>query len=148
VDLTRISTVLPNESFLVRSVLQPVAILCPRPRQLPRLGIRDQARKDEHGNAADTGIVQTVGERLSANINMDEDGLRLACDSRIAIGHGDSGYLGGAGDKLRPCVRSFSLAFDNCLEDGGMIRPDIDKTCCDTSLLIVESLAIAIKRKG
>jgi hypothetical protein len=89
-------------------------------------------------------------EALCSDVNMDDDALRLASQSSIAIGHGKSdhlersalivassstgAYLIRTGDDLGELALLLNLAFDNGFNDGRVVAPKVHKDVGDAIL--------------
>ena len=66
-------------------------------------------------------------QALSANVDVNDDALRLASDTRVAIGNGEGDHFVGACDDARKLALVLNLALGDGFHDGGMVGAKIDE---------------------
>lgn len=93
-DLTGVAAVLRDNGLLARHVLHPVDVLGAAAAVLAVEGNGGEAGKDEDGRAAGRGVVDGRGEGLRADVDVDNDALRLARETGVAVSHGHGNHLG------------------------------------------------------
>ena len=86
-DLARVPAVLGYNLLLVWHVLYPVNVFGSASAHLPLDGIRGQAGEYEHGGPSARCVVYCSSEALCSNIDVYDNSLRFAAQSRVAVGH-------------------------------------------------------------
>lgn len=126
--------ILAYNELLIVSILQPVLIPSAGTGHFSRLCDWGEPGKKKHRGASDAGVVDALSEGLCAYVHMDQDCLGPSRHSRAPISHRYCNHLGGACDDPKPGIRSFPSALDNSLYQIWMVGPEIEETCCYTSL--------------
>ncbi len=81
-------------------------------------------------------------EALSANIDMYDHALRLACQASEAISHRKGNHFIRTRDDLGEGIRLAFLAFHDGFEKRRVISTEVDKAIRDSKLLIEEEKSI------
>lgn len=142
-DFARISAVLLDNLLLVGHILDPMNVFRSAATHLAFDGKRRQAGKDENGSTSTRGIVHSGSKTLGSYVDVHNDALGLACQSSVSIGHGQCNHLAssatghaftvrvaclvGTRDDLGKLALLLVLALDNGLNDGGVVRPEVDE---------------------
>ena len=88
--------------------------------------------------------MDSSSETLSANIDMDDDTLRLACQAGEAISHRERYHLIGTRDYLGEGIGPVFLAFDDGFEKGGMVGAKVDEAVGDPKLFSESRKSVAL----
>src|SRR5690606_37693352 len=97
-NLIVIPTILSHNLSLVWNILNPMDKLRPASSHLAFLCERRQAGKDEDWDATARGIVHGSSETLSADIDMNKDGLWLSGNEGHTVCGGEGYHLEKASD--------------------------------------------------
>jgi hypothetical protein len=73
-------------------------------------------------------------EALCSDVDVHDDTLRFAGQSRVAVRHGERNHLVWTRDDLGKLAFLLILAFDNSFNDGRMVAPEVDKDVRDAIL--------------
>jgi hypothetical protein len=73
-------------------------------------------------------------EALCSDVDVYDDTLRFAGQSSVAVRHGERNHLVWTCDDFGELTLLLILAFDNSLDDGRMVAPEVDKDVRDAIL--------------
>jgi hypothetical protein len=120
-NFSGVSTVLTDDLFLVRNILNPVNVLRPAASVLSFDSVWTETGKDEDWCSAARCVVDRGSQALGSDVDVHDNALWFAGQTSVPVGHGQGDHLIWTGDDAWELVGLFLLAFDNGFDDGRVV---------------------------